>query len=245
MRKEPFVTGEIYHLYNRGTDKRDIVLDKKDRDRFVESILKFNTLKPIGSIYENSFRERKKLGHPMSKLDLPLVEFIAFSLNRNHYHFLVKQLSDNGIEKFIQKFGNGYTKYFNNKYNRSGVLYQGKFKSIHVDSDQYLMHLSVYINFNNQLSGQKSSLTLSSLEYYLGGKSVVPCVNDIIMDRFNRKGDYGAFARTALEVIEKNKRMETELDKDKKFEIEENPENVKTWTSDVQVGKVAKKEKKS
>ena len=228
------MTDEIYHLYNRGTDKRSIVLDKRDKDRFIESILKFNTSEPIGSIYEQSFNKKKKLGHRMSKLKpLPLVEFIAFSLNTNHYHFQVKQLANGGIEKFMQKFGNGYTKYFNNKYKRSGVLFQGKFKSTHVNSDVYLMHLNVYINFNNQFSGKKSSITASSLESYIGGKSFIPCEKSLIMDRFKGIKDYKKFAQSALKIIEEQKRMHKEL-KDKLSEGEDNPENLKTWTSDVQ-----------
>lgn len=239
MRKVPFVTDEIYHLYNRGTDKRSIVLDRKDKERFIESVIKFNTSEPIGSIYENSFqnKSRKKLGHRMSKLKtkpVPLVEFIAFSLNINHYHFQVRQLVDGGIEKFMQKFGNGYTKYFNNKYKRSGVLFQGKFKSIYVDSDRYLIHLNIYINFNNQFSGEKSSLTVSSLDGYIGGESVIPCEKNLIMDHFKGIKDYKNFAQSAFQVIEKQKCMQKELENEGRIDVEDNPKNLKTWTSDVQ-----------
>lgn len=234
MRKVPFITNEIYHLYNRGTDKRRIVLDKYDKERFIESVLKFNTSVPIGSIYESSFNKNKKLGHRMSKA-VPLVEFIAYSLNINHYHFQVKQLEDGGIEKFMQKFGNGYTKYFNNKYKRSGVLFQGKFKSTHVDSDIYLMHLNVYINFNNQLSGEKSSLVSSSLEAYTGGESLIPCEKSLIIDRFKGVKDYKKFAQSALYIIERQRRFQKEIEGEVFSKIEDNPNNLKTWTSDVQV----------
>jgi len=237
MRKVPFVTDEIYHLYNRGTDKRSIVLDRKDKERFIESVIKFNTSKPIGSIYESHFDKKNKLGHPMSKLktkSVPLVEFIAFSLNINHYHFQVRQLVDGGIEKFMQKFGNGYTKYFNNKHKRSGVLFQGKFKSTHIDSDLYLMHLNVYINFNNQFSGEKSSLTASSLEGYIGGESVIPCEKGLILDRFKGIKDYKKFAQSAIQIIEKQKHIHKELEEEIKIYEEDTPKNFKTWTSDVQ-----------
>ena len=55
MRKVPFVKGEYYHIYNRGVDKRNIFGDQNDLNRFFQSILEFNTIDPIGSIYENSF----------------------------------------------------------------------------------------------------------------------------------------------------------------------------------------------
>lgn len=66
----------------------------------------------------------------------------------NHFHLILKQLQDEGISKFIQKFAAGYTKYFNAKYERSGVLFQGKTKNKHVDSDEYFQYLVEYVYLN-------------------------------------------------------------------------------------------------
>ena len=68
MRKVQFVTEEYYHIFNRGTDKRNIFGDKYDYGRFLQSMEEFNTTEPIGSIFENSFRKRTQLGNPVSKL---------------------------------------------------------------------------------------------------------------------------------------------------------------------------------
>src|SRR3989344_3993600 len=125
MRKKPFVTGEFYHIYNRGTDKRNIFSDKNDIDRFFQSMIEFNTIEPIGSIYENSFY-LNQLGSLASKLRKPskkLVNFISYCLNPNHFHFLLEQVAEKGIEKFLHRLGTGYTKYFNNKHKRSGALF--------------------------------------------------------------------------------------------------------------------------
>ena len=59
MRKHTFEIGEYYHIYNRGNDKRDIILDEYDLQRFMQSIIELNTPEPIGSIYENSFQKKK------------------------------------------------------------------------------------------------------------------------------------------------------------------------------------------
>src|SRR5437868_10728186 len=132
MRKTSFVTGEFYHVYNRGIDKRNIFSDAKDIARFFQSMQEFNNIETIGSIYENSFSS--PLGSLASKLRKPnkrLVNFICYCLNPNHYHFLLEQIAEKGIEKFLHRLGTGYTKYFNIKNKRSGSLFQGTFKAIH------------------------------------------------------------------------------------------------------------------
>lgn len=69
MRKVDFIQGEYYHIFNRGVDKRQIFLDQYDLSRFFQSMTEFNTLNPIGSIYENSLRKKKfeKFGNQVSK----------------------------------------------------------------------------------------------------------------------------------------------------------------------------------
>ena len=112
MRKTQFENGEYYHIYSRGVDKRDIFLDSADFNRFFQSMEEFNTPNSIGSIYENSFK-KKQLGPSGSKLKESTIEFIAYCLNPNHYHLLVKQLQDGGISNFMNRLGAVYTKYFN------------------------------------------------------------------------------------------------------------------------------------
>ena len=111
-----FANGEYYHIYNRGADKRDIFADKFDFERFLQSIEEFNSEDPIGSIYENSFIKDKTKTKKKK-----LVNVICYCLNQNHYHFILEQLVDRGIERFMHKLGGGYTKYFNLKYQRTGV----------------------------------------------------------------------------------------------------------------------------
>lgn len=215
MRKTPLVTDEIYHIYNRGTDKRIVIIDQEDLDRFYQSMIEFNTTNAIGSIYEKSKRDS---GHPMSKnqseIGLPLVEFISYCLNSNHYHFILKQKVDRGVERFMQKIGNGYTKYFNNKYKRSGVLFQGKFKSILVDSNEYLLHLSAYVNLNNQLpSANRTNLfSKSSWDEFLHPEKVGLCKTDIILGQYNSPDEYQEFAQSSFIDIENRKNKLKELE---------------------------------
>lgn len=203
MRKIPFKTGEYYHVYNRGADKREVFSDVDDFSRFFRSMDEFNTPKPIGSIFENSFRKKSPLGHPMSKL----VEFICYCVNPNHYHFVLKQVADSGIEKFMQKLGNGYTKYFNNKHKRSGVLFQGKFKAIHISSNEYLLHVSAYVNLNNKVHkialGHPMSKS-SWAEYQRKNDENFCLAKKEILGQFKNRSDYVKFAEdTVRGIIEK------------------------------------------
>lgn len=207
MRKSNFVVGEYYHVYNRGTDKRDIFSSPNDILRFMDSILNFNQSEPIGSMYEFSFVKKQK----NFKYQKPIVKFVAYCLNPNHFHFLISPLIDGGIEKFMQRIGNGYTKYFNNKYKRSGVLFQGKFKSKLVDSNEYLLHLSVYINKNTQLGHRMSKLSKSSMEEYEKDIKGI-CDKEIILDQFKTKKEYLNYAEDVLKDILIRKDMQKELE---------------------------------
>ena len=160
MRKTAFANGEFYHIYNRGVDKCDVFVDDADYKRF---LLSMNLLNDVENGLMQRYRDLKRDGLPkvqpsdIRRLDLgkhdKLVEIICYCLNPNHYHMIVKQKENKGIEKFMQKLGTSYTMYFNKKYKRSGSLFQGKFKSIHIDSNEYLLHLSAYINQNNFIHG--------------------------------------------------------------------------------------------
>jgi REP element-mobilizing transposase RayT len=146
MRKQPIVTGEYYHVYNRGVDKRDIFSDKKDLDRFIESILEFNRIDGVVSL-----ANLRKTEIEPKALSEPLVAISAYCLNPNHFHFVLKQLVDGGIAKFMQKLQGGYTYYFNVKNSRTGALFQGTFKSHHIGNENYFNKIIGYVNKNYQV----------------------------------------------------------------------------------------------
>lgn len=179
----------------------------------------FNTIKPIGSIFENSFNKNKdKLPDP------PLVQFIAYCLNPNHFHFILTQLEERGIEKFMQRLG-GYTKYFNEKHSRSGALFQGKFKANHINSNEYLLHASVYVNLNYKVHKLKENhaLFLSSWNEYMGSSSINICSKDIILDQLKSRKEYENFSKSTLDsILKRRKDMVVELEnipKDSHLEV--------------------------
>ncbi|QSH39047.1 transposase [Candidatus Kaiserbacteria bacterium] len=222
MRKTQLANDEYYHVYNRGTDKRKIVLDAEDANRLVQSLIAFNTASSIGSIYSHYYKNKINLSSPVTKIDDPLVDIVCYCFNTNHFHFLLKQISDGGISKFMQKFGTGYTRYFNEKYERTGVLFQGKFKARHISNDADLLRMSAYVNLNNrvhQLSASNTKLVRSSWLEYTGKKNKSAlCSKDIILEQFNSLETYLRFAKETTKAIarERSEVDKSEIEKVKK-----------------------------
>lgn len=144
MRKISFENNCYYHIFNRGANKADVFFDDSDRFRFLWILDVFND-KNSNFI---SVRERETNFRSEAPKKEKFVDILCFVLMPNHFHLLLQQLVDNGISKFMHKVGTSYTNYINLKYEHSGILFQGPFKAVEVDSDEQLLHLSRYIHFN-------------------------------------------------------------------------------------------------
>ncbi|MDE2001122.1 MAG: transposase, partial [Patescibacteria group bacterium] len=134
--REITVTGNTYHVLNRGVDKRKIFLDESDYFRFIHDLFEFNDQNPINNVtyHFNGRNNSKDLASPYIGAERKprklLVEILAFCLMPNHYHLLLRPKLDNGISLFMRKLNMGYAKYFNQKYERNGTLFQGRYKSV-------------------------------------------------------------------------------------------------------------------
>ena len=141
---------EIYHILNRGVDKRVIFLDNQDRARFIHDLYEFNDIENV----TNTYRDFKMCDVGRHTLGIKgrekkrLVDIYLFCIMDNHYHLLLSPLVENGVSLFVKKLNGGYAKYFNEKYERSGALFQGKYKKVIVKSNAHFMYLPYYIHFN-------------------------------------------------------------------------------------------------
>lgn len=131
---------QIYHVYNRGVDKRNIFLNDRDYQRFTDSLIVFNDTKNLSGGHFNDYVDGKD-----RKL---IVNVIAYCLMPNHFHLLLEQVRDNGITNFIHKLTTSYTMYFNKKYGRTGSLIQWVFKRSHIISNDRLLEIGKYIHTN-------------------------------------------------------------------------------------------------
>ena len=208
MRKTKFANNEYYHIYNRGVDKRDVFMNDGDYKKFMLFITE-------------ALVEKVKEAKPLSRMSNlffgDFVELICYCLNPNHYHFILKQLKEDGISRFMQSLGTSYTMFFNAKYNRSGSLFQGTFKSIHINTNQYLLWLSGYVNGNDKIHQENKEakpLEWSSYPDYLGLRDGTLCNQEeikIILDQFPSAKEYEKFVEMVIEESRKRKDMEKYL----------------------------------
>lgn len=216
MRKTIFANGEYYHIFNRGVDKREIFSDERDFERFLLSMNLLNDKNDGLMIEWRDFKKSESnatindfLKRSFRKRTL-LVEIIAYCLNPNHYHFILKQVSDKGIEKFLHKIGISHTKYFNDKHKRSGSLFQGVFKSAHIDSNEYLLYLSAYVNKNNFIHGYNTNdnWEYSSLPDYLEMRNDGLVTKDIILNQFRNIEEYSQFMKENALYMKNKKELD-------------------------------------
>lgn len=146
-RKISFGLNEFYHLYNRGVEKWAIFNDNRDYNRFISLLYIANNRTPVRM--ETFFQKGLTL-QDVFKLDRTesLIDIGSYCLMPNHFHVLVREKINGGISLFMQKLSTGYTMYFNKKNERTGALFQGTFKSKHVNNDAYFDYLFSYIHLN-------------------------------------------------------------------------------------------------
>lgn len=167
-RKQQLISDGYYHVYNRGHNKQRIFLNHKDFMRY-----------------------RSRLEGYLEKHNVTL---LAYCLMPTHIHLLLRQDADQEIERFMHRLHTAYTMYFNIRYDRVGSAFQGRFKAKHIESDEYLLHVSRYIHLNpiEIIRAQGPALRLeeygwSSYQEYIGGAYTSLCDTSVILEYFDEK----------------------------------------------------------
>ena len=156
QRKENFMEGGFYHLYNRGNSKQVIFIDILDRKRFIKMLYLANSIKGV------NFKDdivKKKIDAWEFDREETIISIGAWTLMPNHFHILItipspksnfglKRGERNAISIFMQKVCTSYSKYFNTKYNRTGGLFETNFKSSYINTDPYSKYIFSYIHLN-------------------------------------------------------------------------------------------------
>lgn len=219
MKKPYFAENEIYHIYNRGVEKRDVFMSDKDHFRFIHDLYEFNDEEFTERQYRYSYQfdevQPRQIGiRQKTRPRKLLVEILAFALMPNHFHLLLRQKREDGIVKFMQKIGTGYAMYFNKKYDRVGSLFQGRFKAVLVKQDAHFIHLPYYIHTNpldlknDEVQPRQflENYRWSSFLDYIGKKNFPSVTSrDFLLDFFGGTKDYKK--ATYKWINEKSKNM--------------------------------------
>ncbi len=222
---------------NRGVEKRKIFLDASDYSYMVHNLFVLNDQKPLLNTNRDFIKQNAKktnlevpvIGEEIIPQKIPrklLVEILAFALMPNHFHLMVRQLTEGGIVKFMQKLGTSTTMRFNKKNKRVGPLFQGRFKAVLVEEEAQLLYLPHYIHLNpldliNTIDGGPTSINSvysrrkrmdilenykwSSLPDYLGKRNF-PSVTErgFLLDLFSGTEGYKQDISKLSEQYEKN-----------------------------------------
>ena len=184
-----FTENGIYHVYNRGVEKRNIFLDEQDYAVFLH-LLKFylSPTDPIEMHPSLRFQSYSVVRpRPLENLDKE-VKLIAYCLMPNHFHLLLKQSVVDGVTKLLRRISTTYAMYFNKRYKRVGYLFQGPYKAVSVETDSYLLHLSRYIHLNPHELTRRNLVNYpySSYAYFLEIKHASWINPKIILNYFDK-----------------------------------------------------------
>jgi REP element-mobilizing transposase RayT len=169
-----FIQGGHYHIYNRGANRQPIF--KSDEN------------------YVYLLRQTKEAAHQHN------IVIIAYCLMPNHYHYVVRQDGEEPMSLFVQTIFNSCTKAFNKMWDRSGTLLEGPFKSIHITSDEYLLHLCRYVHLNPVEAGlvnQPERWAYSNCAEWLGLRNGTLVDRKFVLDNFPTPKAYRKFLADA------------------------------------------------
>jgi putative transposase len=192
QRRTVLATGQTYHVFNRSVQKIPIFRRGMDFRLFTEAMAYY--LQPQPQVKFSVYRLQRK--QYQINLQKKLVEILAFCLMPTHFHFLLQQRMEKGTQRFIQKLSNSYAHYFSIKYRNAGPVFVGNFKSIHIETEEQLVHLSRYIHLNPvtaYLVERPEKYSYSSYKAYLGREKLEIINSDIVLSSFSSPKAYEDF----------------------------------------------------
>jgi len=210
MRLIRIAPGEYYHIFNRAVNKQVIFHDVRDYVRFLFLILYLQSPivfpqinRAVTQFVKSRAFDTKNEGDIVKKRT---VELVAFCIMPNHFHLIVKESDEGGIATYMQRVLTSYSKYYNTKYKKSGHVFQGPYRAVHVSDDRQLLHLSAYIHRNpreiSKWFNKEDEYQWSSYQDFIDenrwGNLIVP---DIILEQFKDKTKYKNFVKTSPSKI--------------------------------------------
>jgi putative transposase len=150
LKQRIFIEGEYYHICNKSISGFNIFKDPKNARRILTAIDFYNNKQRKSDLsnYLRSYKNKQKnLNILLPKKD-SIIKLLAYCLMPDHYHLLIRVLTDYSISKYISDVENSFSRYFNIKFKRKGPIWQSRFRSVEIKTDEQLLHVSRYIHLN-------------------------------------------------------------------------------------------------
>ena len=199
-RKDKFIEGEIYHIFNKSISSYGILKSLDNAQRFLNTFEYYNNYLEIKS-YSQSIRTKKfEYKNIIYPIENSLCKILSYCVMPDHYHFLLKILKNNSFSKFMSDVENSFTRYFNIKFGRKGPLWQNSFKSVEIRSNEQLLHVSRYNHLNpttNRLVDRPEDWIFSSYKDFITDKKLLnDFMKEISIDDID---DYKKFVENNIE----------------------------------------------
>mgnify|MGYP001573237118 FL=1 len=199
-RKDKFVEGEIYQIFNKSISNYGIFKDLDNCQRFLNTVEYYNNnlmSKSFSDFTKVKIFDYQNIIYPVKNT---YCKILSYCIMPDHYHFLLKILVNESFSKLISNIENSYTRYFNIKFNRKGPLWQNSFKSVEIRSNTQLLHVSRYIHLNpttNRLVDKPEDWIFSSYKDFITDKKLLNnFMKEISIDDI---GDYRQFVENNIE----------------------------------------------
>jgi len=189
-----YVKDGIYHIYNRGVEKRKIFMDDQDYKVFLHFFKRYLTPPENPHQGKTSLQVRPVRKLPMGRETeiYKEIRLLCYCLMPNHFHLLVQQITEKAITDFMRRLINSYARYFNEKHKRVGSLFQGRYKAVLIKKEIHFLHLPYYIHYNpSRLFDNKSNIkekvknySWSSYADYLGKRNTSWIYKKELMGQF-------------------------------------------------------------
>lgn len=202
-----FAKDETYHVFNRGVERRIFFTSKREYGRFIE-LLKYYRFSHVPMRYSDFHvlpgPAQEKILQSLIDHGEQEVGILAYCLMPNHFHLVLRQRQDRGVQRFLSNISNGYAKYFNVKHRRVGPLFQGAFKAVHIETDEQLLHVTRYVHLNPVSAFMLSENEIdaypwSSLSEYMTKASNGYCNTEWVKEFFKKPSGYRSFVHDQVE----------------------------------------------
>ena len=180
MRKVKITEGEIYHICNKSISNFGIFKNSSSVVRFLQTLTYYNKTTHPKRISEQRLKKYKSEDILLSS-DSSIAKFICYCIMPDHYHLIVKVLSNN-FSKYISDVQNSYTRYFNVKIGRKGPLWQSRYRIAHIKTSEQLLHTTRYVHLNptsSNLVAKPEDWKFSSYRDFINNQDILRSITEL------------------------------------------------------------------